>query len=354
MTNLGTFLGDFLLKVKVFGLATPDGEPPLQQAQLAIVGDDASLGIPVLKGDQGAPGTAATPFKWQWPALDSASELPTLTNTADDKGKSYVIKDGGGTADIAYWTGTEWKYFVDAFGPGLPGPAPDITVDGELVDEDAPFEVVVSGSAATPHLHFKIPEMPGPTGPSGPWNLYDSTQDRDAGDIPVWNEGTSRFEPKTWLEIASFPRVSRYTQPESAFTAYSGSATSQLISTMALPALAYPYHVDVHGHVRCGPNAFSSAQVGVVVRLGDQTSGALVGKALSEAGAGGRVISPHYSSQASGQQGYASAPSATLARVPANSQQTLYVTALREAGSGSWYANQVDAQLSVTLIPAEA
>ncbi|HPZ50985.1 MAG TPA: hypothetical protein PLA44_14130, partial [Propionibacteriaceae bacterium] len=32
--NLGTYLGDVLLKAKVFGLATPPGEPPLQQAQL--------------------------------------------------------------------------------------------------------------------------------------------------------------------------------------------------------------------------------------------------------------------------------------------------------------------------------
>ncbi|WP_331436427.1 hypothetical protein RND64_04380 [Gordonia sp. w5E2] len=353
MTNLGTFLGDMLLRVKVFGLAAPPGEPPLQQAQLSVVGEDASLGIPVLKGDTGPAGAAAAPFKWQWPALDSASELPTLTNTTDDKGKAYVVKDGYGTADIAYWTGTEWKYFVDAFGPGLPGPAPDITVDGEQVDEDDPFDVVVSGTTANPHLHFKIPKVPGPTGPSGPWNLYDSTKDRDAGDIPVWNETESRFEPKTWMEIGSFPRVRRYTQPESAFTAYSGSSTSQLISTMALPALEYAYHVDVHGHVRCGPGLLSSAQVAVVVRMGDQTTGQIVGKALPEPGAGARVISPHYSSQASGQTGYASSPDSAVGRVAANQAQTLYVVAQREAGSGQWYANQVDAQLSVTLIPAE-
>ncbi|MFF0706974.1 hypothetical protein [Gordonia sputi] len=352
MTNLGTFLGDFLLRTKVYGLAAPDGEPPLQQAQFSIVGDDAALGVPVLQGEPGPAGTAAAPFKWQWPSLDSASELPTLTNTAGDIGKAYIIKDGGGTADIAYWTGTEWKYFVDAFGPGLPGPAPDITVDGEQVDEDDPFEVVVSGTTANPHLHFKIPKVPGPTGPSGPWNLYDSTQDRDAGDIPVWNEGTSKFEPKTWQEIGSFPRVRRYTQPESAFTAYSGSATSQLISTMALPALENPYHVDVGGHVRVGQNPFSTAQIAIVVRLGDATTGQIVAKGLATA-AGACIIGPHYSSQASGQTGYASTPDGTLGRVAASTPATLYVTAIRESGSGSWYANAVDAQLDVKLLPAE-
>ena len=65
------------------------------------------------------------------------------------------------------------------------------------------------------------------------------------------------------------------------------------------------------------------------------------------------MISPHYSSQASGQTGYASSPDAIIGRVAANQAQTLYVVAQREAGSGQWYSNQVDAQLSVTLIPAE-
>lgn len=100
MAELGEFLGDLLLKAKVYGLSTPPGEPPLQQAQLSVVGTDAALGIPVLKGDPGDPGTAAEPFRWQFPSLTSTAELPTSFVTSD-KGKAYVINDGDGTADVA-------------------------------------------------------------------------------------------------------------------------------------------------------------------------------------------------------------------------------------------------------------
>lgn len=350
--DLGVYLGDVLLKAKVYGLATPPGEPPLQQAQLSVVGMDAALGVPALQGDPGPAGDPAVPFKWQFPALDSTTELPTLTNTSTDKGKAYVVKDGGGTADIAYWTGLEWKYMVDAFGPGLVGPAPTITVTGELVDETAAFEVVQSGTDEAPHLHFQIPATPGPPGPSGPWALFDDTESRTAGDLIVWDATDGKFKPSPPLEANGIPRVRRYTQPESMFTAYSGSNASQLISTMVLPSLDHAYQIDVHGHVRVGQNVLSSAQVAVVVRLGDATTGQIIGKGLAVTG-GPCIISPHYSSQASGQTAYASTPDGTLGRVAGGSEATLYVTAYRENGSGSWYANAVDAQLSATLIPAQ-
>lgn len=349
--DLGTYLGDMLLKCKVYGLATPPGEPPLMQAQLAVVADDAALGIPVLKGDQGDAGTAAEPFRWQFPSLGSTAELPT-TYIAADKGKAFVINDGDGTADIAYWTGTEWKYMVNAFGPGIVGPAPTITVTGEVVDADDDFEVVQTGTDEAPHLHFKIPGTPGPQGPSGPWALYDDTETRSAGDIPVWDNTAGKFKPTPPLEASGIPRVRRYTQPESMFTAYSGSASSQLISTMPLPALDHAYQVDVSGHVRVGQNPFGTGQIAIVVRLGDATTGQIVAKGLAVAG-GPCIIDAHYSSQASGQSSYASEPDGTLGRVAANSEAVLYVTAIRESGSGSWYANSVDAQLKALLIPAQ-
>lgn len=349
--DLGEYLGDLLIKAKIYGLATPPGEPPLMQAQMSIVGQDAAVGVPVLKGDPGPAGTAADPFKWQFPALDSAGELPTLTNTSTDKGKAYVVRDGDGTADIAYWTGLEWRYFVNAFGPGLPGPTPDITVDGELVDEEDPFDVVVSGTDEAPHFHFKIPGLPGPPGPAGQWNLYDDTETRTAGDVPAWDSTAGKFKPRSLLEWDAFPRVRRYTQPEGNFTAYSGTAASQLISTMPLPSLPHAYGVDVSGHVRVGQNVLSSAQVAIIVRLGDQTTGQIVAKGLATTG-GACIIGPHYSSQASGQTGYAADPDGALGRVAASTATNLYVTAVRESGSGGWYANAVDAQLRVLILPA--
>ncbi|QBI97716.1 minor tail protein [Gordonia phage Dogfish] len=349
--DLGEYLGEVLLKCKVYGLRTPPGEPPLMMGQLSIAGNDAALAVPVLQGDPGDQGQPAQPFKWQFPSLDSTSELPPLTNTPTDIGKSYVIKDGTGTADVAYWNGLEWKYFADAFGPGLPGPTPDITVTGELVDEEDPFEVVVSGSDEAPHFHFKMPATPGPPGVTGPWFLFDDTETRNAGDVPMWSTDDAKFVPRSLLEMGSFPRVLRHTQPESAFTAYSGTAASQQISTMALPALESAYQVDVHGHVRVGRNGLSSAQVAIVVRLGDPTTGQIIAKGLA-VDSGPCIISPHYSSQSSGQTGWASSPDGALGRVPAATATNLYVTALRESGGGSWYANAVDAQLSVTLLPA--
>ena len=52
-------------------------------------------------------GVPAAPFKGV-PSLIRL-RVPTLT-TPTDVGKAYAINDGTGTADIAYWTGTQWRY----------------------------------------------------------------------------------------------------------------------------------------------------------------------------------------------------------------------------------------------------
>ncbi|WFN93483.1 hypothetical protein [Gordonia sihwensis] len=347
MASLGTHLGDILLRCRVFGLATPPGEPPMMQAQLSITGEDADLALPVLKGDPGEPGTPAAPFKWQG-QVASAGELPTLSDTPADKGKAYVVSDGTGTGDIAYWSGTTWNYFVDAFGPGLPGPVPDITTTGELVDEADPFEVVVSGPASAPNLHFKVPAQPGPPGPGGDWGLYDKTSPRPNGAVPVWDATAGLYKPVG--PGAAAPGVSQYTLPESAWSAYSGNAATQTVATMALPALPYDYHIDVSGHARIGQGLLSSTQVALLVRLNDPTSGQIVGKGLG-VHTGVCDIGPHFSSQESGKQSAAAAPGTATGRVSAGTAATLYVVGVRESGSGTWTLGQADAQLRVLTIP---
>lgn len=348
MADLGVYLADVLLKARVYGLPALPGQPPLQMAQLSIAGEDAALAIPALEGAPGPPGAPAPPFKWQFPALDAPSELPgTLADTATDRGKAWVVKDGAGTADVAYWTGTQYKYFVDAFGPGLPGPTPQVTATGERVAEDAPFEVDITGSASAPNLHFKIPGMPGPDGPAGPWPLFNAAAARAAGDVPTWDAGANKFVPAA----VSVPRPRRYTLSESSFTAYSGTNASVLLAAMVLPAQPWPCHVDVSGHLRVGQASGSSSRVAVSVRLNDQLAGQIVAKGLGVT-TGVVQIGPHYSSQTSGQTGVASSPESTVGLVAADTAATLYVVAGRDSGSGGWTADSVDAQLSVTMIPA--
>ncbi|MFT3662005.1 MAG: hypothetical protein QM809_11550 [Gordonia sp. (in: high G+C Gram-positive bacteria)] len=345
MAELGKHLADVLLRAKVYGLTTPPGEPPLQQAQLSIVGDDAALTIPVLPGDEGPPGAPAKPFDWQQPQLASAGELPTLTPA--DAGAAYVINDGSGTADIAYWTGTVWQYFVDCFGPGLPGPVPDITATAEVLAPEADAEVVVSGTAAAPNLHFRLPGLPGPVGPSGGWDLFDAAAPRPAGAMLTWDADGTKWRPTA---PTALPRTLRYTLPEAAFTDYAGTAASQTIASLSIPPQPVAYHVDVHGHVRVGQQSGSSAQAAIVVRLGDAASGQQVAKGLAVT-AGPCTISPHYSSQDTGKQASAAGPGSATGRVPAATAATLYVVAVRAAGSGGWTCEKADAQLSVTVIP---
>lgn len=349
--ELGVYLADVLLKCRVVGLATPPGMPPLQEAQLSIVGSDSVLGIPVLQGDPGPAGAPAAPYKWQFPSLTSMAQLPTgLGDNATDRGKAWVINDGTGTADVAYWNGVEFKYHLNAFGPGLPGATPDVTATGEVVAEDEPFEVIRTGSDETPSLHFKIPGTPGPPGPAGPWPLFDATAARADGDVPVWDADAGKFVPAPPV----MPRTVRYTLPEGSFTAYSGSASSQLLATMVLPSLPYDCHVEVDGHLRVGQQGIgSSARTGVQVRIGNQTTGQLVAKGLSVP-SGPVIIGAHYSSQGSGQQSVASGPDSTVGILPAGSSgpaASLFVMGVRDQGSGGWFADAVDAQLSVKLIP---
>lgn len=349
--ELGTYLADVLLKCRVIGLQTPPGMPPLMEGQLSVVGSDSALSIPVLQGAPGPPGSAAAPYKWQFPTLESIAELPTgLGDNATDRGKAWVITDGVGTADVAYWNGVEFKYHLNAFGPGLPGATPDVSATGEVVAEDADFEVIRTGSDETPNLHFKIPGTPGPDGPAGPWPLFDATVTREQGDVPVWDAVSGKFVPGTPPAL----RLSRYTLPEGSFTAYSGTSSTQLLATMVLPALPYDCHVEVDGHLRVGRTGVgSTARAGVQVRIGNQTTGQLVGRGLAVPD-GPVIIGAHYSSQGSGQQSVASGPDSTVGILPAGSTgpaASLFVIGVRDQGSGGWTADAVDAQLSVKLIP---
>ncbi|MBE7190712.1 MAG: hypothetical protein INR67_20690 [Jatrophihabitans endophyticus] len=316
--------------------------------QLSIVGEDAILAIPVLQGDQGIPGQAAAPFRWQFPELTSTNDLPTGLGSSD-KGKAWVVKDGNGTADIAYWDGAAYQYFADAFGPGLPGATPQVTATGEMVGADQDFDVVITGSVGAPNLHFKIPEVPGPPGSGSTWNLYDANETRDAGEVPVWDADTGKFRPRLPADIV--PRTHHLTMPESAFTAFSNTtAASQLLGQFPLPARTYDQQLHVTGHVRVGASPFASARVAVEVRLGSAT-GQIVAKGLGVTG-GICTITPHYSSQDSGKTAYATAPGGSTGRIAAGTTDaTLFVTARRDSGSGGWYADAVDAQLSILTIP---
>ena len=63
---------------------------------------------------------------------------------------------------------------------------------------------------------------------------------------------------------------------------------------------------------------------------------------------------PHYSSQESGKTNLTATPDGATGRTAAEASALLYATAVVVDGAGSWSVAAVDAQLSVSLIPANA
>ena len=181
----------------------------------------------------------------------------------------------------------------------------------------------------------RCPPLPGPQGPSGPWQLYDDTQTRDTGDVPVWSD-RPQYEPRSLLELGRCG-AARYTQPEGAFTAYHGDGERVArCASRVCRRWRTPITSILHGHVRVSRAGDATTRVAIVVRLGDASSGQIVGKG-HDGRVRGCVIVPHYSSQESGKTNLTATPDGADRPHPAGSLGVaVHATAVVVDRAGSW------------------
>ncbi|AXH46861.1 minor tail protein [Mycobacterium phage Aminay] len=342
-----------LISATWYGIVADKDIPGGMTATMEMVDGEAVITTDVLIGPQGDPGEPFPIVDLQWPALESASDLipikPTLDET--DKGKAWWID-----TLVYVWTGTDFTAVRP--GPaGPPGATPNITITAETIPmeertAESTDEVIPSGTSLNPHFKLRLLSPQGPEGPST--NItgapdYDNSSPPEDGQTLVWSEVLQKWQPSDYT--AKHPRL--YTVPEAAFTAFTGLAQRQPILTYVVEPQDYAWVPYVGGHLKAFGLELDAdpLTIGCEVRLGDPTSGTLIGRGFGNI-ASWTTIQPHFST--SGDPASAVSPDNGVALVPAGQQAQITVNLYNDGLLGAYIFNKTGAQLSILTVPQGA
>lgn len=342
-----------LMSATWYGIVGDGTTPAGMAATLEMLDDEAVITTDVLVGPQGVPGTPAPIVDLQWPALDEAAELEPIrgTLTTTDAGKAWWV----GTV-VYVWTGTDFA-MVRPGPAGPPGSVPQISVSAEVVPmaertTGVTDEVIQTGTSLAPHLHFKLLSPQGPVGPST--NItgapdYNTGATPNNGDALVWNGTLDKWEPSNYP--SKDPR--HYSVPEAAFSNFSGLVQRYTILSYTVEAQDYSWTPYVTGHLKAFGIELDAdpLTIGCEVRLGDATSGQLIGRGFGNISSWTH-ITPHFSTSADTTT--AVAPGNGIATVPAGEPCVINVNLYNDGLLGSYIFNRSGAQLSILVIPQGA
>lgn len=187
-----TLLNSYLINTRVYGIVVPAGQPPQFTATYEIQGDQGTMTIAAVVGEEGPPGAAAFALTLQTDSIDDPADLPqTLQNSPADKGKFWLIDDVDADGSIIgssmyVWYGTTWRRLMVG-SPGPPGPVPIITPNVNLVGYPGTTQMVTGGTEYAPTMTFNLSVPPGPEGPGAALALCpdvnETTNIPVAGDI---------------------------------------------------------------------------------------------------------------------------------------------------------------------------
>lgn len=337
-------LMSWLNMMHVFGVVSDGEVPGLRTCTFEGVGDDIVATVPVLKGDKGEDGLPSPVVDLHInPTITSPTQLPTDLGL-DDKGKTWWI------GDLLYvWMGTEYLTRPAGY-PGKPGPVPQMSFTMELLPPGETSVVVPSGTALNPHLHFKIAAprgIPGPAAAIRDALDYDNTLPPVDKDVPMWDETAGKWKPKSFLG----KRIIAFSIPEAAFTNVNAIINGRIrILSYQLPVVDFACKPWVMGHFKAfgvDLNILDPFKIGAEVRLGDATSGQVIGRGKGTI-AQETVVLPHFSRP--GAPTDAMTMDNEVALINAGEQQTLNVNLVNDGLLGLYSFNRTDAQLGVQLI----
>lgn len=346
------YLGSILARLHFWGIVSDMDTPGGVTGTFELADQDGAVTLDALVGPRGPAGENAPIVKMQYQStIDDPADLPgNLTNENIDIGKAWWV------GNVVYmWNGT--GYTQKQMGTqGPPGPVPTITPVVQLLDPDDPNlvdSVDVSGTALNPTWLMKLKAPRGPKGDNARIREaqdYDNSTPPAAGQVIGWS-GT-KFYPVDANQLS--PRF--YTIPESAFTNFTGLATRQTIGTFQIPPMPFDYVPIVFGHFKATGIELDSDPfiIGSEVRVGDPTSGALVGRGFGNVSSWSTII-PHASWP--GSPSTAITPDGSVGVVPAYSvgaASTLYAGLVNDGVAGFYSFQKANAQLSVLCLPVSA
>lgn len=361
------YITTVLNNTHVFGLVSDGDTPDGFTATFEITGDQGVLVIPALKGDTGPAGNHAFALRLQLSTIDDPLNLPqTLGITEADVGKYWMIDDvdaqGNVIGSSAYiWFGDHYRRMMMGT-RGPVGPVPRITPNFHWVAPEDPNQlsrVISSGDPYSPQWDWYLQkeDIRGPQGIAGPFRLSPDVliTDPHVGDVISW-DGTVGLEGfPIWKNMQAGNIIGKpYTVPEAAFTHFEGMSTRATIGSFQIPMMTFPFKVLVWGHIKAfgielDPDPLT---IGVEVRLGNPTSGALVARGFGSF-VGQATLLPHTSEP--GAPTIAMTPENSVAKVIANqtnpTMRTVYVNLFNDGLTGVYLFSPADAQLFVMAQP---
>jgi len=354
MTSPGDtpYLGSILARMHFWGIVSDLDVPGGVRGTFELADQDGAVTLDAIVGPQGPAGENAPIVKMQYrSSIDDPADLPdNLTDDNIDIGKAWWI------GNIVYmWDGEH--YVQKQMGTqGPPGPVPTITPVVQLLDPDNPAlvsEIVVSGTALNPTWLLKLKAPRGPQGENA--TIRDATDYDDSippavGQVIGWNG--SDFAPQDSNLLV--PRF--FTIPEANFTNFTGMGTRHTIGTFELPPMPYDCVPIVFGHFKATGIELDADPfiIGSEVRVGDATSGELVGRGFGNVSAWSTII-PHASWP--GSPDTSITPDNAVGVIDGYStgaNATLYVNLVNDGLTGFYSFNKKDAQLCVLLLPVSA
>src|SRR5882757_1195235 len=320
------YLASYLLKLALKAETTPPDTPNLYGADIEVQGDQGDMDLDPLMGPKGFPGKAKFPLRRQDPppVVNNKNDLPTyLTDREEDIGKYWeidTIVDGVVVARKCHvWWGSAYTGGGSDTAPGfriiqmgtvgVPGAAPTIAVDCELIDPqvgstypDTTSYMKTDGGRLQPGWRFNLAVPAGIPGTTKPLAEMPDV-DIVAPGVPVSGDifaCTGRFDSQgrvIWGPLSPRQFATQFfSVPESAFNAYNGYDQRAPIGTFTIPAMPFRYTPIVWGHLGSGGLHLSAnpLMIGCEVWLGDPDTGTQISRGMGNA-LGEVNIMPHYS-----------------------------------------------------------
>lgn len=341
--------------IEVYGIPQSPGQPPMTESFLHIrrrqdgSAERAVMGLPAYQGAPGDRGPAGMVHQ----GARSLAELEGLANTLGEAELNYTYRRSG-TDDIWVWNGRVFRVYENAFGTkGDKGDPPimqggTVTVDGEPID--SPAGVRVDGSIGGPYtVGVDLPALPpGPKGDKGDAGPIYTSVDVDQSTPPtdaqilvhdaasgklVWRNAMLPTEEYV-IGPEVFPTVNKNT-----------SDTRHVLVSFVVPPRPYRYRPDFGGGVDI--RRVIGQQIDVEIRMDDSATGALVGHGRGDAP---DLVGGWWHVRVGPYAGTSLNPGMLDGTVPANTEATFHMTAVRRSGSGSWGVRNNYAQLRIRLM----
>lgn len=348
------YLGSFLTNTHWYGVVGDGDTPAMQVATMEAVNNDAVIALDALKGDTGPKGEPADIVQMQYDSdIDNPADLPTAS-AANGFDRPLTLADAGYAfwiGNLVYmWTGTH--YIAKQMGSkGEPGETPHVTFTFERVAPGTGTTYTQSGTSLNPVVHVKVDPPAGPQGPASSIVLaadYDNTLPPANGQVVTWNSTKNKWEPSDFA--AKHPRL--YSVPQGAFSNFTGATKRHTILSYQLEAQDYAYVPYVNGHIKAYgiESDADPLTIGVEVRLGDPTSGTLIGRGFGNS-SNWTTIFPHFSEP--GNPTAAVSPDNGVAQVNAGEVATININLYNDGFLGGIYIfnKSNGAQLTILTVP---